>query len=1203
MQPKSSLSRVLIRCLWILPLLMAVDRTLAQDDSTLGHWRFQDDLIEGQQLCAVVGADGTIHGTATLDTQMPSSLVLDGQNDWVVISDDLGQAALPVRAMTVESWVRIDAPKKWGAIATAMQDNGSYERGWLIGNRDAKFCFAVSSIDRKRLTYLSADDAFVSGAWYYVVATYDGETMRLYVDGRLAAESLEQSGDIFYPERGVFGLGAYRDDDEFYPCAGRLAEVRLHKNVLSAAEIGSRFEAHKDRFPAIEAVVSQVVGWPTYMHDNTRSGQTQEQLTLPLNRHWSYKTRYPLAPAWPLPAKQNFWRNQKDLPARVAFDRAMHVVSDCRHVIFGTSADDRVVCLEMATGKEQWSFATEGPVRFAPTLHDGQAYVGSDDGQLYCIRVADGELAWQFRAGPRDHRIPGNGRMISLWPIRSGVIIDNGHARFAAGLFPNQGTYQYALDATTGKLLAEGQLAFSPQGYMQLEGNAIKISQGRAPSTVLATLESTSKTNVGRVMGNSTEFPFAWIGTAEHLIGGGDGQVAAFTKAGKEVWRAEVLGRAYGLAFADGKLLVSTDQGRVYCFGSKPRQDDQNVVDRREEVAAPSEAAAETARFVTSYFKNQRGYCLLLGDIDPAVTSTLVDAADWRFVCRRETQAKIDKTRTALDAAHLAMRAAVHHGGSVPLPYGSGLFNVVIVPSGSKTLGSALIAEVARVLRPAGGRAFIRLPEGDASPSQIERWLSTIANRGAYDHQLVERDGTWLVITRKTLRGAGQWTHLYASASNTACSDDRQIDDRLTLQWFGPPGPREMVDRHHRTVSPLFCDGRLFVPGNERVYGVDAYNGTPLWEIEIPGSRRVAIASDCGSMAATPDTLYVVAGDSCHRFEAGSGQALVKFDLLADTDGEPRHWGYVAAVGDALFGSTIRPNAARSGHSKQQISEAYYDAVPLVTSDSVFAVDRHTGGRRWQYQATAGAIVNSTITIGGDRLYFVESGNPKTLKEPSGRSKLKQLAASEQGANLVALNVKDGSVAWQAPIDLGSIEHHLFMSYARNKLIVVGTRNQTVGTRAYVWYDTHCVSAEDGKPVWTATQNQRQSAGGSHGEQDHHPVIVGDTVFVEPYAYHLETGQRTESWSLGRGGHGCGSISASAKMCFFRAGNPTMCELASGTKTKVTRVSRPGCWINMIPAGGLVLIPEASSGCVCDYPIQASMAFASRALSDPTEDQ
>ncbi|MFP6880171.1 MAG: hypothetical protein VCA34_04440, partial [Roseibacillus sp.] len=42
---------------------------------------------------------------------------------------------------------------------------------------------------------------------------------------------------------------------------------------------------------------------------------------------------------------------------------------------------------------------------------------------------------------------------------------------------------------------------------------------------------------------------------------------------------------------------------------------------------------------------------------------------------------------------------------------------------------------------------------------------------------------------------------------------------------------------------------------------------------------------------------------------------------------------------------------------------------------------------------------------------------------------------------------------------------------------------------------------------------------------------------------------------------------------------------------KIANVSRPGCWINMIPASGLLLIPEGSSGCICSYPIQASMAF------------
>jgi hypothetical protein len=37
---------------------------------------------------------------------------------------------------------------------------------------------------------------------------------------------------------------------------------------------------------------------------------------------------------------------------------------------------------------------------------------------------------------------------------------------------------------------------------------------------------------------------------------------------------------------------------------------------------------------------------------------------------------------------------------------------------------------------------------------------------------------------------------------------------------------------------------------------------------------------------------------------------------------------------------------------------------------------------------------------------------------------------------------------------------------------------------------------------------------------------------------------------------------------------------------------RPGCWINAIPAGGLVLVPDASSGCRCSYLNQAWIALS-----------
>jgi len=51
------------------------------------------------------------------------------------------------------------------------------------------------------------------------------------------------------------------------------------------------------------------------------------------------------------------------------------------------------------------------------------------------------------------------------------------------------------------------------------------------------------------------------------LFAGGDGKVIAYdAKDGKQVWAADVAGKAYGLAVADGRLFVSTDLGAIHCF-------------------------------------------------------------------------------------------------------------------------------------------------------------------------------------------------------------------------------------------------------------------------------------------------------------------------------------------------------------------------------------------------------------------------------------------------------------------------------------------------------------------------------------------------------------------------------------------------------------------------------------------------------------
>lgn len=207
------------------------------------------------------------------------------------------------------------------------------------------------------------------------------------------------------------------------------------------------------------------------------------------------------------------------------------------------------------------------------------------------------------------------------------------------------------------------------------------------------------------------------------------------------------------------------------------------------------------------------------------------------------------------------------------------------------------------------------------------------------------------------------------------------------------------------------------------------------------------------------------------------------------------------------------------------------------------------------------------------------------------KHRLTDLKAGEDfspGSWYYVVGVYDGE---QMRIYVDQLEHGVFLCYAKEKLIVVGSKNLTLRAKPTVWYDVACFDAINGRRVWSATQDQDRGINGSHGEQEHHPAIVGDVVYVEPKAYDLHSGRSRAGWMMNRAGHGCGSISASASMCFFRAGNSTMCDLSAGEKRPVTKVSRPGCWINILPAGGMLLIPEASSGCTCDFAVQSSMAF------------
>ena len=225
--------------------------------------------------------------------------------------------------------------------------------------------------------------------------------------------------------------------------------------------------------------------WPTYQKDYARSGVTEEVLMPPLVEQWIFESPYPPAKGWARPI--NGYGAMKN-KSNVDYDDAFHVTTAGDLALFSSSVENRIYAIKASTGEIVWSFYTDASPRLAPTLDAGRAYVGADDGKVYCLNIKDGNLIWKYDAAPLNDVLLGQGRFASLRPIRTGVAVKEGIAYCTAGLFPSEGVYLFALDARTGDLLwrkpleGYGNEAPSPQGYPLLNDTSIFLTSRVTPT-------------------------------------------------------------------------------------------------------------------------------------------------------------------------------------------------------------------------------------------------------------------------------------------------------------------------------------------------------------------------------------------------------------------------------------------------------------------------------------------------------------------------------------------------------------------------------------------------------------------------------------------------------------------------------------------------------------------------------------------------
>lgn len=1052
------------------------------------------------------------------------------------------------------------------------------------------------------------------------------------------------------------------------------------------------------------SAVAAAADWPTAGGDIRRSNVSTEVLDLPLTEVWRHTPVHPPKPAWPeSPAKRDVYRKVYGLSPTVTFDRAFQPVIADGRLFCGSSADDAVRCLDAATGKFLWGYGTEGPIRLAPTVHDGKVYFGSDDGCVYCLNADDGSLVWKHRPVEPDRRLPGNGRIISLWPIRSGVLVDGDTAYFTAGLFPSQGAWLCAVEADSGKPVWKQQVDISPQGYLLASSNRLFVPTGRTTPHIYLRddgqqvaafpgggqqkagfptgggsyalvvddvlvhaggekrgLEFTATENrekiitapgirlvargdtayildmdrlkaihraryveLLRLQGKKEKTPeddqridrlrskeepailwdvpcsapYAMVLTGKHVVCGGDGVVVAFdARTGKQTWQAAVEGKAYALSVAGRRLYAGTDRGTIYCYGNEAPVKPQ-----------PDKTALPGGPFDSHLYVGMAsracgvGYCLALGHHSIYLAEEALKASEMNVVCvlsDEEQAAKYRHSRTESPTSS-SDRITYHVGSLQDLPFQSKTFNLILISTAPGSQEPPTPAsEITRLLRPNGGTMYLQASEtGKTRETNIRETKTRLEEWGSGIIPNLNLSTNKFALTgwahRGPLKDASEWSHFYADPGNSACSGDSLQYGPVDIQWFGRPGPRNMVDRHEKNMAPLYKDGRMFVTGDNYIVAVDAYNGTILWERDLPDSIRLGAFKNCGSMAVDNAFLYVASSDTCFALDVKTGETAQIFTAPPSSGNTPGEWGYVATLDGLLLGSTTKPGANWRVQDVDTQTLIWRDKQPVVTSDVLFAVDPKTGKNAWNCRPKGGVIVNPTLAAGGGQVYFVESNNPKTFEVPDSRIKLDALF--DQGSHLVALDLQTGKEAWRTPVDLSSLENVVFMSYAQDTLVITGSRNIDVqgSDKPRVRYDLWAFNAPDGKPLWNSTQTPVPDhiLQGPHGEQVQHSAIVNGVIYNTGFACHLRTGKPYDGWKWQKSDK-CGTLSASASCVFSRFVTPRMFDIKSGEYQPLTSVTRPGCWINILPVGGLILIPEASSGCTCYFPIQTSIALA-----------
>lgn len=215
----------------------------AVSNGIIGHWTF-DEMRGGIAYdSSGYGSDGTIIGATWTTGIAGGALSFDGAGNYV----NCGNAAIlnPANAITVSAWWK-PTVSFGGSGNDPIVDKGYYFHGApyyqyhlgvtgdLYGVSQASVGFSVAPVGGPT----TPAHTWSVGNWYLVTGTYDGVSVRVYVNGNLMVQAAGSGAMVDYGMPVLIGKFANLP----YSLAGIIDDVQMYDRALTCTEVQFLFD-------------------------------------------------------------------------------------------------------------------------------------------------------------------------------------------------------------------------------------------------------------------------------------------------------------------------------------------------------------------------------------------------------------------------------------------------------------------------------------------------------------------------------------------------------------------------------------------------------------------------------------------------------------------------------------------------------------------------------------------------------------------------------------------------------------------------------------------------------------------------------------------------------------------------------------------------------------------------------------------------